>query len=346
MLKKIASNFELRRSADKLGPKTLLVLVINEDCTKAVLVNRDKKQGLIVEEALILPKLDLSSGESSISQFCSDYGLRGHYCSVVVQQSNEYTRVTDVSLGDLKTPVEVRKNLKELFGVDENHSLVYDVIDTNEKLSTTSILAVAMDLDLVEGLHHQVTDAKRRPVSLMLSSASIGMYLMTNFIKDDESHAFLYVGDLASTFMVFQKGKLTLIRQFDNGINNVLQSIQNEFGFDEGMAYDLFVNNSFDYSLCLNKVTSWFYQIGISLDYIERKSDLRIKTLNLIGFGVSADIFKEVLSKAVKRQVNGITPQELFADFISEDGFSGIDGVEDFIIGICESINIMSGGLK
>ena len=347
MLKNIASNFEFKRSADKFGPKVLLVLVINDDCTKAIIASRSKKDGFLIEQTLILMKLEISSGADTISSFCANYGLNAHYCSVVIQNGSEYIRVTDVSTGDLANkPIEIEKNLKELFGVDEKYSLIFDEIDTNKKLDTSSILAVGMDLDLVEKLYNQVLAAKKRPVKLMFSSATLSTYLMDHFIEDKTASSFLYIGDLTSTFMIFQEGRLILIRQFDNGINDILQSIQKEFGFDEEMAYDLFVNNSFDYSLCLKKFTAWFYQIGISLDYIERKCDLRITTLNIFGIGVQANIFKEVLSKAVKRRVHGIETATLYSRFVTEDALKEIEGVDDFIVGISECINIMSGGLK
>ncbi|MCK5835401.1 MAG: hypothetical protein KAG98_06690 [Lentisphaeria bacterium] len=347
MLKKILSNFELKRSVDKFGPTVLLVLVINEECTKAIIGSRSKKNGFSIEQALILPKLDIISGEEDVASFCSSYGLSAHYCSVVIQNGSEYIRVTDVSTANLtNNPVEIETSLKELFGVDENYSLVFDVIDTHKKLATSSILAVGMDLDLVEALYNQIQVAKKRPVKLMLSSASLSTYLMDHFIDEKGAFSFLYIGDLTSTFMIFQDGKLILIRHFDNGVNNILLTIQSEFGFDEEMAYDLFINNSFDYSLCLNKFKSWFYQIGISLDYIERKNDLRITSLDLFGFGTTASIFKEVLSKAVKRTVTGVEVGELFSKFMDKDALEAVDGVEDFIVGISECINIMSGGLE
>ena len=347
MLKKFTSNFEFKRSADKFGPKILLVLVINDDCTKAIIASRSTKQNIIIEHALILPKLIIAPDADTITSLCVNYGLHAHYCSVVVQSGDEYIRVTDVSTADLANkPVEIEKSLNELFGVDENYSLIFDEIDSNKKLGTSSILAVGMDLDLVEELHNQVLGAKKRPVKLMLSSTTLSTYLMGHVIDDKHAYSFLYIGDLASSFMIYQAGRLILIRQFDNGVNDILQSIQKEFGFDEEMAYDLFVNNSFDYSSCLKKFTAWFYQIGISLDYIERKNDLRITKLNLLGIGTQANIFKEFLSKSLKRRVYGVEVSELFSSVIAPDALKEIEGVEDFIVGISECINIMSGGLK
>jgi hypothetical protein len=343
MLKKVTSNFELKRSADKLGPKVLLVLVVSDDSTKVVVGCRNK-EGFVVENTMILPRLDIDGG--SIKEFCSSYGLPGHYCSVVVQKGKEYSRVTEVPSADLTKPGGMRETLQELFGLDGDYSLVYDVLDINRKTSVTSILAVGMALNVVEALHEQVLDAKKRPVSLMLSSVTLSTYLMDHYLKDEKPHAFLYVGSITSTFMVFQEGKLTLLRQFDNGIHHVLKSIEKEFGFDGDMACDLFENNSFDYTSCLDRFTSWFYQIGISLDYIERKGELRISSLNLFGFGSRAEIFQQVLSKAVKRSVSPIDTSLLFSDFLSPSAVEKIDGIEDFVVGIAECVNIMSGGLK
>ncbi len=340
MLKNILRNFEWQRTADKFGPKRLLVFVINSESTRAVMFNRVGKK-IEVEETLILPKWDPENIEQTIDAFRSDYGLEAHYCSVVVQNEKEQVRVLQIPRKELRQS-NLDRNIYELMGIGNSHSLVYELEKTKKNTAMASVFAAAIPLENVEEIHHAVANAGYRPVSLVLSSTTVVNFLLCCFVKTDDYQSYFYIGDQTSTFIVFKDRVPILVRHFGIGFRNIITAICQEFGFDEDMALDTFLTNSFDFSSCMKNFTSWFHQLGISLDYVERRLGHSMKKLHVFGMGAHSYVLRDVLQDQVRRSVVALDLGLAFEQVVEGEAQENLD---EFLPAVAEACNVMLGGL-
>lgn len=340
MLKKILSNFEWRRSADKFGPKRLVVFVINTECTKATVFSRDGKKIEIVE-TLMLPKWDIENPETSFAAFRHDYEIDAHYCSVVMQLDKEQVRVLNVPRKEMRGNLD--SAIYELMGADESHAVVFDYDDTASTTAVVPVLAASIPVDDAEGFREEVIDAGMQPVSLDLSTAVVLNFLKTQIVADEGYSGFFYVGDVSSVFVVFRKDSPVLVRHFGTGFRHIIDSICQEFGFDEDMALDTFFTNSFDFSACMRKFMPWFHQLGICMDYVERHLHGSVKVMNVFGLGARSKVFRDTLQNSVKREVSVLEVAELVTDSVKG---KVEDEQAEFFLAIAAAVQQMLGGLS
>ncbi len=340
MLKKILSNFEWKRSADKFGPKRLVVFVVNSECTKVVVLNRCNDK-VVIEETLMLPKWDVENPETSLAAFKRDYQIDAHYCSVVLQLDKEQVRVLNVPRNDLRDNLGAA--VFELMGSDDSQAVVFDYDETQASTAVVPVFAASLPLDEAEGFREEVVDALMQPVSLDLSTSVI-----LNFVKKiagggEDYSSFFYVGDVSSVFVVFRKGSPVLVRHFGTGYRHVIESICQEFGFNENMALDTFFTNSFDFSTSMRRFTPWFHQLGICMDYVERHLHGRVRTMNVYGLGSRSKFFCDSLQSRIKREVNVLKTSDLLADYVEGE----VDDAQaEFFIAIITAVEVMLGGLS
>jgi len=337
MIKKLLSNFEWKRSADKFGPKRLVVFVVNSDCTKAVLFNRDGRKVEILE-TLMLPKWDLENPETSFNAFRHDYEIDAHYCSVVLQLGKEQVRVLNVPRKELRGDLDTA--VFELMGSDDSQAVVFDYDKTMSSTAVVPVLAASLALEEAEAFREEVVDAGFHPVSLDLST-SVVMNFVRHISGDEGYSGYFYVGDVTSVFVVFRKDFPVLIRHFGTGFRHIIDSIRKEFGFSEDMALDTFFTNSFDFSACMRSFTPWFHQLGICMDYVERHLHGVVKTMNVFGLGASSKVFCDTLESSVKRDVTALELGGLLKDFVQGE----VDDEQiEFFLAIAVAVQQMLGG--
>lgn len=343
MLKNILLNFEWQRSADKHGPKRLAVFVVSSESTRAVIFNRVGKK-LEIEESLFLPKWNPEDSESTLRAFRADYELEAHYCSVVFQDEKEQCRVLQLPKKELKKS-NLRQQIYELTGMGSEQAVMFEVEESSRKDPVASIVACSLPWDFSDELRSCVETAGYKPVSLLLSSAAV-LNFTRRFVVDSSNEgysSYLYVDDLTSTFVVFKGMTAVLVRHFGIGYRNIISTICESFGFDEDMALDTFLTNSFDFSSCMNTFTAWFHQISISMDYIERQSGVALNDLNVLGFGAKSQTLCNVISKRLKRQVN-VTDLRASLEEIVDGELD--ERFEEFVPAISEAYRIMLGGFE
>ncbi|MGL4854098.1 MAG: hypothetical protein ACRC37_02475, partial [Lentisphaeria bacterium] len=342
ILKKILKSFELERSADKYGPKKLLVFVVGGDYTKAVGFSREK-QHIEVEEVVYLPKWEKGSEDSTIESFRAEYALDYKYASVILASSNEHVRILQLPAKELSGSVDVAtRAVREMFGVEEDFSVVFQAVPGSNDKHLVNVLAAAVSTPLASGLYSDLKDAMYNPVSLMLSDACV-INLLRNYITEGGYEAFLYIGEFTSTFVIFNDQQPFLIRHFGTGYRAIIHAIMTGLRFDEEMAIDTFTTNSCDFRFCLKAFSSWFNQISISMDYIERRLGKSIKEIKIFGQGINSQVLCSTIEEEVKRSVKVLDMNELLSDYVSFDGIKDLD-ITEIILAISEATNQMLGG--
>lgn len=345
-------NFRLQRGADRFGPKQLLVVEVDLDATRLGIVSRNGKV-LKWEMAKTLPYVDdkYQIGHESLANFLKkdEYSV-GRYASVIVNSRGSFVRLLNFS-GQPGRSEAVAREVRQTLGVDDEYDVRHRVVRRSEgkegKNSEYAVLAAAIPRPEVEQLRGIVADAGLTPVSLIpqgigvANLAEISVDLMTN----DKALGFLWVGNSSSMLILYAGENLALARQFKTGFNALLETVMKDYGLDEETAAKFVASGSFDFSGNLSAAAkSWMHQVGISLDFIERRYGQRVEDLYVLSTAAGTPVLTSAFKEAVDRNI------EVW-DAVSKIGIegnpsqAGNQGLE-FAIALCEARRIMQEGLN
>ena len=103
-------------------------------------------------------------------------------------------------------------------------------------------------------------------------------------------------GDTTTTYTLFNRGLLSLVRRFGFGTNALLEKIQGALGVDRGTAQGIVADGSFDISQSLNDIIEpLIKQLMVSRDFVERRENCRIARIFLSGgLARSRDTIEEI----------------------------------------------------
>lgn len=138
------------------------------------------------------------------------------------------------------------------------------------------------------------------PFSLEISGIAA---LSTFLFKRDASFSRGAVGTLdfgatTTTYTLFNKGVLSLIRRFAFGTGTILQRVQNTLGVDRETAEGILADGSFDISQPVSEaMETLIKQLIVSRDFVERRENCQVSRLFVSG-GVahSHDALRELKS--------------------------------------------------
>ncbi|MDD4870672.1 MAG: pilus assembly protein PilM, partial [Kiritimatiellae bacterium] len=121
---------------------------------------------------------------------------------------------------------------------------------------------------------------------------SVGKYIMENAV------GVIDFGARISTFALFNKGLLALIRRFNFGTNTLLDNVQQALGVDRETAQGIVSDGSFDISQSVSEVIEPIVkQLTVSRDFVERRENCHISKIYVSGgITVSRDSLEEIRS--------------------------------------------------
>jgi Tfp pilus assembly PilM family ATPase len=283
----------------KSGPADVVSADISNTGIKLVHMKKGN-DGISVIGADILPPSTFSEeNPEELEPLELPPKLKGHYMSIAV--SGEDSIVKLLSFPGAFQESSINKVIDSI-GLEDisEHRIAYKIIVEGRGKSESRVLAVA-----VPDKHAKIGPmlfpvGRPAPFSLELS----GLAAMTAFMKGpgteykDKAVGIMDFGDDASTFALFNKGDLALIRRFDIGTNTILDKVQETLGVDQETAQGIITDGAFDISQPVSEVMEPLVkQLIVSRDFVERREDCSVASIYASGgLVVSRDSLEEMRS--------------------------------------------------
>jgi Tfp pilus assembly PilM family ATPase len=117
-----------------------------------------------------------------------------------------------------------------------------------------------------------------------------GLATMTAFLNalpEKDRHSATGVidfGDTVTTYALFNRGALALVRRFAFGTIALLEKVQSTLGVDRETAQGIVTDGSFDISQSLNDILEpLIKQFMVSRDFVERRENCRLTRMYISG---------------------------------------------------------------
>ncbi|MBL7114658.1 MAG: pilus assembly protein PilM [Kiritimatiellae bacterium] len=168
----------------------------------------------------------------------------------------------------------------------EEFRISYRVLEEGRGRSESRVLAVAISEEEAETAMSAFSVGLPAPFSLGIAElASLTAFAsgpLTDW--DNDAIGFLEFGGSSTLLAFFNKGKLSLIRQFNVGSTAIEQRVQRSLGVDKETARGIMRDGAFDISKPLMDICQpLIRQLAVSRDFIERREDCRIGVLYVNG---------------------------------------------------------------
>ncbi|MFO7822060.1 MAG: hypothetical protein R6V56_08430 [Lentisphaeria bacterium] len=348
------SNFRLSRGADRFGPKKLIVVELGSDVTRFVTVARQGAE-LRWEKAKVLPPVDeeLMIGKEPLVNFLKgEEHLNVGYVSVLMNTGGGFVRLLSFS-GNPGSASVVTREVRQTLGVGDEFEVRHQVMRRNqsegesesEEKSEYAVLAAAVPKDKSDALRKAVEDAGKTPVSLVPYGAATANLAETSIdlMTNDKAVGFLQIGRKNSMLVLYVAENLTLARHFKTGFYALLETVMKQYGLDEETAMKFVSSGSFEFSSQMSSAAkSWMHQVGISLDFIERRHGHRVDDLFILGPGDGVKALCTAFAGAVNRNVE---PWEALQNLQVGEPPAELKDKQEFAACICEAQRIMQEGL-
>lgn len=347
MFQSILRNFHWQRTADKTGPRQLAVLEIDNDETRAVILNRFGKS-ITWNNSQTLPPVKLETEEAGrqLTAICQEFLRETQYVSISLGGAFGLVRLLNFPGDQPNQKEQLVKQTSQMLGVDDSFSVQPTILVKTEAESGKkdySVLTAAMKNELVDTLQQAVLDKGMTPVSLVpsgIASANLAAEEIAAS-QPENAIAFVTVTPHCSILFIYNKTRLVVARQFKTGFNSVIESLMETFGLDRKTVYEMMKSGSFDLSENLTSTAkNWMHQISISLDFVERRYGCNIEKLMVHSASENASVLQSMFSNAVNHSIEhwhqfaGLRKIENIDDFSEQ--------IEKFAIPLCEGLRIIS----
>jgi Tfp pilus assembly PilM family ATPase len=276
----------------KRTPGDLVGVDIGTKSIKAVRMRRQATSGHTVTAAGIIelpsppadqpPTAQLSSALENMSL---PGKLKARYASIVLSGSSAIIKLLSYS-GRFDSTAE-EKIIGNL-GIQnpEEFRVSYRVLEEGRGRSESRVLAVAISEKEAETTMSAFAVGLPSPYALGVAElASLTAFASGPLTEwENDAIGFLEFGGTSTLLAFFNKGKLSLIRQFDVGSTAIEQRVQRSLGVDEDTARGIMRDGAFDISQPLMDVCRPLVrQLAVSRDFIERREDCRVGVMYVNG---------------------------------------------------------------
>jgi Tfp pilus assembly PilM family ATPase len=189
----------------------------------------------------------------------------------------------------------------ENLGLDDpnNYRVSYKLV-TAPTAKEARVLAVALPEEEASSLPMLLPAGLPAPFSIEIS----GLAAMTAFLHslgdkaNEDSVGIIDFGVTTSSFALFNKGIIALVRRFKFGSNALLNKVRETLGVDMETAEGIIADGAFDISQSVSEVMEPIVkQLIVSRDFVERRENCRISKICVSGaLTVSRDSIEEIHS--------------------------------------------------
>ncbi len=304
-----------------MGPRRFLIAELGRDNCKIVLLERSGKKisWNIAENLKLEGKNDITGGER-MSEALRQLKHDAQYISVVFGGGGFLVRLLNLPG---TPPAEERKlisQVRQTLGIDDSFALQTHIQSSmaaaqEKDLKTASaktnqqgysVVVAAGKNELIEDIQGVVREAGLVPVS-MLPSGIAGANLAADEMRDGAENSaagFFLIESHSSILLLFHHTELVLTRQFKTGYRAFVDAVMSNLGLDEETATDILNSGSFDLSDNIASVANnWLHQIGISLDFLERRFGYRVDCLYFLSTEGGQKAIETMLCKTINDTV-------------------------------------------
>jgi len=349
MLAKALQNFQWHRTADRWGPRRLVVAEIGTGATKLVAGSRDGSE-LVWDRAKLLPEAgeDGATQGRDLATQIREFDPSARYVSVIINVKAGMVRLLNFP-GQPPRGEALANQVRQTLGVDDTQVARYAVVrhKTVGQKSEYTVLAAALPPDIVDGLSAALLAGGLLPVSLVPGGVALANLAEadSDALPEEGAVGFLSIGKSSSTLLLYADRSLALARLFRVGSDAIVEAIMAAFDLDYETALKLFESGSFDFSGHMTSgLNSWMHQVGISLDFIERRHGRRVEALYVHGSGPGTKLVQAILGDAIRRSVEVWPVLQAFGTLPPPD--SGENCPEVFALALGELKRVMERGVE
>ncbi len=348
-------NFRWHRDADKWGPRRLAVVELGARQSKMVLLDRaGKNSSWEIARAFSGDEEENEFSAEELSRVLDQIDEDVQYLSVILGDGAGIVRLLSFPGSPPQDEDKIQAQIRQTLGVDETFAIRQVLLDgqTDEgeqrkaaDAREYSVLAVAVKQNWVDALRDRALEAGMTPVSLLpagVAAANLAAAEIANK-EPEKAFGFLVVEDRSSFLLLYNQKKLVLVRQFKTGIRSLLEALMAAFELDEKTATEILNSGSFDLSgKIASSVNNWIHQVGISLDFIERRFGYRVDSLSLACTEGGEKAFLPMLSEAIGDQVVPWTEFEALQNLSIPDPLKS--QLSSFPNPLAEGVRVMQQG--
>ena len=345
--------FRMRRMADRLGPLELMLLDFGGSSTRVVVVRR-KKQNVFWDKAYMWPKLndDYTFGEDgkSLADMLAADKLSIEYGSVITSSGGGIIRLINFPgrPGNLESlQVQVRQAL----GVDDSFvaqcQLLQELTKEANGREEFSVLSAALPAERVTYLQQWLLDNGIKPVSLRVAGiATANLVKHTpGLLEDGKGVGILELGYGSSMLLIFFGQELVLARQFKFGSGVIIEQLRTSFELDAETAAKFYISGSFDFSANIRPLISpWLHQLGISLDFFERRYGKSVAELSIFGGGAQSKIVEDLIGEHIRRPLVRWNPLDALEGIVPPVSDIEGDDMARFASAAGEAVRVIRSG--
>lgn len=225
--------------------------------------------------------------------------LKGKYVSLSVAGASSIVKLLSFP-GHFDEAAEAK--VVETMGIEnpDKYRISYKLVSEGHGRSEARVLTVALPEPVAQAPVKLFPIGVPAPWSLEISGlATLTAFLHSQAKKIQEaSVGVVDFGAEISTFALFHKGYLVLIRRFNVGTNSILNKVQETLGVDQETAQGIISDGSFDISQSVSEVMEpLIKQLIVSRDFVERRENCQISKMYISGgLVVSRDLVDEMKS--------------------------------------------------
>ena len=154
----------------------------------------------------------------------------------------------------------------------------------------------------------------------------------------------MQANEFSSHLQVSESGPLALARQFKFGSAAIIETLRGAFDMDAETAGKLFVSGSIDFATNIQAQTkTWLHQVGISLDFFERRHGRPVAGLYLFGGGAQSKVVEGIIADHVHRPVIRWDVLPVFAGLTPPAG-GGAAASVIMAPAVADAMSVMRGG--
>lgn len=205
----------------------------------------------------------------------------------------------------------------ESMGLDDpdHYRIGYRLISEGHGRAESRVLAVAWREEEARLAASLLPSGLPAPYSLEVS----GLATMASFLHalpEKDGHgpvSIIDFGDTTTTYALFNRGLLALLRRFNFGTGALLEKVQSSLGVDRETAQGIITDGSFDISQSISDIMEpLIKQMMVSRDFVERRENCRITRLFASGGLARARDAVEEIRSSMEVELESWNPFEGF----------------------------------
>lgn len=297
----------------KSGPSDLVGVDIGSTGIKVVRMRRSKDETTVVAVDVLPPVNTTDHLATEIQPLDLPVRLKAKYVALAVPGDGAIIKL--LSLPGAFKDSSIDKVIESL-GIEDldNYRIAYKIITEGHGRSESRVLAVGLPEAQARTAPQLFPAGRPAPFSLEVSGlASITAFLHGPAPKHlEEAVGVIDFGDTASTFTLFNKGLLALVRRFDIGTNDIVDKVQESLGVDRETAQGIITDGAFDISQSVSEVMEpLIKQLIVSRDFVERRENCSIAKLYASGGVVLSRDSLDEMRSSMGLEVDTWDPFEL-----------------------------------